>query len=121
VTRTLGENTKDIDTDACLVIMGTKTLLIGLASTSILLGLVPGTQALPKWLQPKSDLDDAKFAPREYSIYESAPPAYGGYTYGGYGPAPTISSSSGSGSEVSASTTSGEETSLSSAPTVSGK
>ncbi len=99
--------------------MGTKTFFIGLALTSILLGLVPGTQALPKWLQPKSDLADAKFAPRGYSIYESAPPVYGGYTYGGYGPAPTISSSS--SSEVSTSTNSGEETSLSSVPTVSGK
>ncbi len=99
--------------------MGTKMFLIGLASASVLLGLVPGTQALPEWLQPKSELAEARFAPRRYSIYESAPPAYGGYTYGGYGPAPTISSSS--SPEVSTSANSGEETSLSSVSTVSGK
>jgi hypothetical protein len=99
--------------------MGAKSLLIGLASTTVLLGLVPGTQALPKLLQPKHEVDDAKFAPRGYSVYESAPPTNGGYLYGGYGPKPTISSSF--SSETSASTNSGEETSLSAVPTVSGK
>jgi len=98
--------------------MGVKTLLIGLASTSTLLGLVPGTQAFPKFFQSThGEVEDANFAPRDYSVYESAPPTYGGYTYAGYGPAPTISSSS----EVSASTNSGEETSVSSVPTISGE
>jgi hypothetical protein len=99
--------------------MGVKTLFTGLVSTSVLLGLVPGAQALPKWLQPKHEVDDAKFAPRGYSIYESTSPTYGGYTYGGYGPEPTVSSSS--SSETSGSTNSAEETSFSTAPTVSSK
>jgi hypothetical protein len=100
--------------------MGVKPILIGLASTSILLGMVPGTQALPKRLQSnRGEIDDVHFAPRGYSVYESAPPTYGGYTYGGYGPAPTISSTS--SAEISASTKSGEETSVTTVSTVSSK
>jgi hypothetical protein len=97
--------------------MGLKTFLIGFVSTSIILGLLPGTQAFPKFFQPNlGEVEDAKFAPRGYNVYERIPQAHGRYTYGGYGPAPTISSSSSSG--AAASSSSGEETSLSSLPTL---
>jgi len=92
--------------------MSSKTFLIGLASSSILLGLLPGTQAFPKFLQPNLvEAEDSKFAPRGYDVYERDPQTYGGYSYYGSGPAPTISSSS--SLEGAASSNSGEETSLS--------
>jgi hypothetical protein len=99
--------------------MGAKTLIIGLASTTILLGLVPGTQAMPKWLEPNYGDVDAKFAPRGYSVYENPPITYGGYSWAGYGPAPTVSSIP--SSEISTSTNSGEETSVSMVASISGE
>lgn len=100
--------------------MGAKTLIIGLASTTLLLGLVPGTQAMLKWLEPNhGDVDDAKFAPRGYSVYENPPITYGGYSWAGYGPAPTVSSMP--SSEISTSTNFGEETSVSTVASISGE
>lgn len=64
------------------------SLPLGLASTSIFLALVPGIQGLPNWLQAKHrDVEDRKNAPRQFY---GDPPVYGGYSYPGYGPAPTV-------------------------------
>ena len=81
----------------------------GLLSAAAILALVPATQALPKWLQPLRREADGQYAPRQYSVYEN-PGGY--YTYAGYGPAPTISST-GSTSSTSGSESSGVETSSS--------
>ncbi len=97
--------------------MKTKAFIIGLTSTAVLLGLVPGTFALPKWLKPNHvDVDGVKFAPRGYSVYENPPITYGGYSWAGYGPAPTILSTS--SLEISTSINSGEEASVFTVPSV---
>jgi hypothetical protein len=60
--------------------------------TTILLALPPGTQALPGWLQPRADGGLGEFELRQYDAYGAqAVPVYGHYSYGGYGPQPTIS------------------------------
>jgi hypothetical protein len=71
--------------------MKNQILEASLLSTAVLLILVPVTQAVPHWMKPHR----REYEPRQYSVYE--PPPYGGYSYGGYGPLPTIQSSSSSG------------------------
>lgn len=62
------------------------------ASTSMLLALIPGIHALPGWLQPRQGEGRGAFAPRQYDVYGVPDtPSYGHYSYGGYGPQPTIS------------------------------
>ncbi len=70
--------------------MRLRAINIGLAATVTLLSMVPGIQGLPKWLQPKHEVNDKILGPRQYSFYEKPTVTYGGYTYGGYGPAPTL-------------------------------
>jgi hypothetical protein len=61
-------------------------------------------------MKPRQDV--ARNAPRQYNVYEPPPPEYGGYyTYAGYGPQPTIVSSSSSSISSATSEASGEETS----------
>ena len=83
----------------------------GLASTAMLLALVSGSHALPGWLQPRQVEGRGAFVPRQYDVYGTPEaPAYGHYSYGGYGPQPTISTTS----EISSvSSDSGEATSSS--------
>lgn len=93
------------------------TLNVGIASTAILLALVPATFALPGWLQPQErDASRDQFAPPEYSVYEGYGGgyhgSYGGYTYGGIGPRPTVSNAPAS-STTTSSANEGEVTSLS--------
>lgn len=90
--------------------MRVNTLNVGLASTCLFLGSLPGTQALPKWLQLKRG-GDSNLANRQYSVYEPPSSTYGGYSWYGYGPLPTLSSEAPSTSTVSSS---GDETSASS-------
>jgi hypothetical protein len=89
--------------------MRVTTLSIGIASTAVLLALVPVTQAAPSWLKPRKD---SNYAPAAYGVYESNP-GYGGYSYGGYGPSPTIKNTPSSSSSAARSGTSGEATSTS--------
>ena len=77
--------------------MRSKFLGIGLVSTAFLSTLVPVTRAFPKCLQPAQNKDVT----------------YGRYTWPGYGPAPTLSSSSVSTLFVATSEDSGTETSTS--------
>jgi hypothetical protein len=63
---------------------------MGLTVTVILLSMVPGIQGLPKWLQPKHEVNDGMLEPRQYGAYEKPTVTYGRYTYGGYDPAPTL-------------------------------
>ena len=66
----------------------------------VLLSLVPAIVALPSWLNPLRRDPNPGIAPRQYEAYAS--PQYGGhYSYGGYGPQPTLSSSSSSQSLTS--------------------
>lgn len=65
-----------------------------LASVSILLALVPAIHGLPNWFQAKKNAEDVRNLPRQYSVYGANPVAYGGYTYPGYGPAPTVATTS---------------------------
>lgn len=63
----------------------------------------PVADAMPQWLRVHRREAEAQVytsGPLEYSVY-SAPSAYGGYTYPGYGPQPTMSSSASSTSENS--------------------
>jgi hypothetical protein len=90
--------------------MRVNTLGVGLVST-LFLGSLPGTQALPKWLQLNRG-DDSRLAPRQYSVYETPPVTYGGYSWYGYGPLPTLTSKTPSGTLTQSN--SGEETSASS-------
>lgn len=83
--------------------MRVTTLYIGIASTSILLALIPSTGAAPSWLKPRRDND---YAPPAYEVYTSDP-GNGGYNYGGYGPSPTTQSTSSSILSPSTSETSG--------------
>ena len=92
--------------------MRVTTLNIGIASTSILLALVPATGAAPSWLKPRKD---SNYAPPAYGVYDSIP-GHGGYNYGGYGPSPTFQSTASSSSSFAiseTSETSGEVTSIS--------
>jgi hypothetical protein len=73
--------------------MKIKPLDVGIVSSVLLLSLIPATQAVPSWLQPHRREQDVKKTPRTYLAYEQAPKAEH-YSYGGYGPAPTISSTS---------------------------
>lgn len=88
-------------------------LQLGLASTSLFLSSIPGAQALPKWLQLKRS-GNANLSPRQYSVYEQPATTYGGYSWNGYGPLPTLSSQALPSSSTSSD--SGEETSASSTP-----
>jgi len=98
----------------------------GLVSSAVLLAFIPSTQALPPWLKPRRE-DDARNAPRQYYAY-GPPGGYGApppaYTYGGYGPKPTIvqttASQSSSSSASATSNDSGDSTSLSSSVDTSG-
>lgn len=89
--------------------MRASTLSVGLTST-LILGLISGTQALPKWLQLNRG-DDSNLAPRQYSSYGEPPATYGGYSWYGYGPLPTLTSEAATSLTQS---NSGEETSVSS-------
>lgn len=81
-----------------------------LASASILLVLAPGINGLPSWFQAKHhEAQDVRNLPRQYSVYGANPVAYGGYTYPGYGPAPTVEKTS--SSALSTATSDGEATS----------
>lgn len=73
------------------------TFNIGLAST-VLLSCISSTNGLPQWLEPHRRDADANL-PHEYRAYNSPKVAH--YSYGGYGPAPTITSSSSTKVEVS--------------------
>ena len=93
--------------------MRTSTVNIGLVSTAVLLTLAPAAQAFPQWMKPQDA--ESNNAPRRYSVYEPPPAQYGGYyTYAGFGPQPTLTSSSSSSISLASSEASGEETSLSS-------
>ncbi|TAQ86173.1 hypothetical protein B7494_g5504 [Chlorociboria aeruginascens] len=82
------------------------TLSLGLVSANILLALVPRVRALPQWLQPVRREADARFAPRQYTVYEPPGPGlYGSYTYSGVGPQPTSSGGLSPTSEVAGETT----------------
>jgi len=80
-------------------------------SIAIVLALIPITHALPSWLQPRRDPGvELNIGPRQYTVYDSTSyEGYGGYTWGGYGPQPTISISPSTSADAS-----GEETSASS-------
>ena len=66
----------------------------------VLLYLVPFIAALPSWLNPLQRDTNPANAPRQYDAY--AQPQYGGhYSYGGYGPQPTLSTRSSSQSPTS--------------------
>lgn len=82
------------------------SLIFGLVSACLLLTV----RARPKWLQPQHEVAGPAFGSRDYRVYET-PTAVYGYTYGGYGPAPTASQSSTSTSSEATSETSGEVTS----------
>jgi hypothetical protein len=58
---------------------------VGLASSCLIIS----AQALPRLLLPKHEMDGF-FKPRDYKVYEQ-PATINKYTYGGYGPAPTLS------------------------------
>ncbi|EPE31957.1 hypothetical protein GLAREA_12039 [Glarea lozoyensis ATCC 20868] len=59
---------------------------------TIILALAPGTQALPGWLTPPADGVLGEYDPHQYDAYGAqVVPVYGHYSYGGYGPQPTIS------------------------------
>jgi len=90
---------------------------ICLASTAIILAVVPSTQG--RWLQVPRRNDEAHW-PRQYSVYETAGNTFGGYTYAGYGPRPTVSSPSISTGVAATSKNSVEETSIL-VPTPGGK
>lgn len=64
-----------------------QNLVSGFASACLLTEV----HARPEWLQRKHKVPRPDVHPRDYNVYYS-PTTYG-YTYGGYGPAPTISSS----------------------------
>lgn len=60
-------------------------------ASSVLWNLIPATLALPGWM----DSIRRDYAPVAYDpVYGAPPGGYGGYTYGGYGPQPTLSTSS---------------------------
>jgi hypothetical protein len=82
------------------------SLNIGLVSTASLLGLIPPTLGIPRWFQSHERGVDLK-VPRQYSVYETSP-RYGGYTYAGYGPQPTVTSTTALGLLSSTSQNSGE-------------
>jgi hypothetical protein len=86
------------------------TVQLGFASVAALcLTLASTVQALPPWTQPRSNEAGDKLAARQY-MYDPPPPGYGGYyTYGGYGPEPTLEMTS--SSTLATSESSGEETS----------
>src|SRR5437868_1554297 len=90
---------------------------IGLPAAAIILAVVLGTQG--RWLQASRRNDEAHW-PHQYSVYETAGNTFGGYTYAGYGPRPTVSSPSISTGVAAASKSSGEETSIL-VPTPGGK
>jgi hypothetical protein len=73
--------------------MRSTNIKIGLVSTAMLFASVPGSLALPGRLQPQQLDAPGAFVPRQYDVY-GAPnaPQYGHYSYGGYGPQPTVSS-----------------------------
>lgn len=79
--------------------MKLKILNIGLAST-ILLSWIPSSSGLPQWLEPHRRDAGADHLPHEYRAYNS-PPKVAHYSYGGYGPAPTITISSSTKVEAS--------------------
>ncbi len=85
------------------------TIKIGLTSTSVLLSFVPGAQG--RWLQPRRPNDGAHW-PHQYSVYENAHSTFGGYTYAGFGPLPTVSSPSSLTGVAATSKNSGEDTSV---------
>tara|TARA_R110002060_G_scaffold4075_8_gene6368 strand:- start:260 stop:547 length:288 start_codon:yes stop_codon:yes gene_type:complete len=63
---------------------------LSLASGCVLLALAPGIHGLANWFRANHKADDVANIPRQYSVYAGNPVAYGGYTYPGYGPAPTV-------------------------------
>ena len=71
--------------------MRNASMTVGLASVVLLLTSVPVTQGLPGWHQPQHRNAPGAVAPRQYDVYGANPPAYGHYSYGGYGPQPTVS------------------------------
>lgn len=72
--------------------MRAMTVHLDLVLTAILLALLPGIHALPKWLQPLRVENSGDFAPRTYNVYDArdAPFSYSPFSYG---PLPTISQS----------------------------
>jgi hypothetical protein len=95
---------------------------VGVVSSIIFLAFASRAQALPSWLKPRGA--DLQNAARRY--YGYGPPAggYGAppphYTYGGYGPQPTLTPSQ--SSSISASSIdSGDLTSSSTSKKTSGK
>lgn len=82
--------------------MKLNTLISGLATTSLLTAV----HARPEWLQRKHKIA------REYNVYDTESSAHG-YSYGGYGPPPTLSGSVVPSSSTTSSETSAEATSSS--------
>ena len=70
-----------------------KCLILG--NGLVLLSLMPFIAALPSWLNTLQRDSKLNFEPRGYEAYATS--QYGGhYSYGGYGPQPTLSTSSSS-------------------------
>jgi hypothetical protein len=102
------------------VIMRVSTIA-ATSATIVLLALVPGSQALPKWLKGLNRRQDydAYDAPAYYPVYDNPPDYYGGYSYGGEGPQPTISSSSTEDVSTASSTTENSPVGFSSSSSIS--
>jgi len=78
------------------------TILLCFIMKFTIFTFILGTQALPQWLNGLRR--DPAYAPAAYNPIYGPRDGVGGYTYGGYGPQPTIvttSSSTPGGSETS--------------------